>query len=95
MAVDKKKWTPYSASVGGTSIEILPANTLRKFASISNPTAVGMWIAFGQDAVVGQGEYIAPGGGSYVIDGDNMWRGAVNVVAASGSGNVIGAGDWQ
>jgi hypothetical protein len=88
-----KKWTPISASVAQSSIEILPANGLRKFATINNSTSNGIWLGLGVAAVVGQGEYVPPGG-SYIFDDDNLWQGAVNGISSSGT-NVIGAGDWQ
>lgn len=88
-----KKWTPITASVAQSSVEILPANALRKFATINNPTANGIWLGLGVPAVAGQGEY-APPGGSYVFDEDNLWQGPVNGISAVGT-NVIGAGDWQ
>lgn len=91
--VVKRKWTPITASVAQVSVEILPVNLLRRFATINNSTANGVWLGLGVAAVVGQGEYLGPGG-SYVFDADNMWQQAVNGIAGTGT-NVIGAGDWQ
>lgn len=88
-----RKWTPITATMGAASVEILPLNLVRKFATINNPTDVGVWLGLGTAAVIGQGEYV-PAGGAYVFDDANLWQGAVNGIAASGSGKVIGAGDW-
>lgn len=89
-----RKHTPITQTIDAASEEILPINALRKFATINNPTAVNMWLGLGVAAVIGKGEML-PAGGSYVFDEDNLWQGAVNVIPASGTGHVIGAGDWQ
>lgn len=88
-----KKWTPITVSVAQASIEVLPVNALRKFATINNSTANYLWLGLGVAAVAGQGELVPPGG-SYVIDDQNLWQGAVNGITTTGT-NVIGAGDWQ
>ena len=90
-----KKSTPGTKSVGsGASVELLATNLSRKFAVISNPTAAGMFLAFGQSAVIGYGVYIPPGGG-YQIDKDNMWQGAVNGIMATGGAVTISTEDQQ
>lgn len=82
----------YTETVGTTSSEILPAFDRRRYASISNSGGQGVWIAFGEAAVVGQGVYIPPNGGQFIIDGDNRWKGAVNGITAAGS-SLCGAVD--
>jgi hypothetical protein len=72
-----------------TSVKLIAANKSRKFAGVSNPNAVGMWINFGSAAVIGTGEYVPPGGG-YQIDDDNLWQGDVNGIMASGGAVTIG-----
>lgn len=79
-----------TASMGAASAEILAENRSRKYALIVNASDVGVWISFGEAAVIGTGAYLAPAGGSYEIDETNLWTGAVNGIAASGSGKVVG-----
>lgn len=86
--------TPDTVTVAQVSIEVLPANSRRRYACISNSTANGLWINFGEAAVAGTGIYIAPNGGAYEIDDDNLWQGAVNGITAAGS-NVIGTMELQ
>lgn len=87
------KVTPIAVSVAQVSIEILPANSRRMFAEIVNPTANGIWLGFGVAPTVGTGGYV-PAGGSYIIDKDNLWRGAVNGISGTGT-NVISVTDFQ
>ncbi len=82
----------YTEIVGTTSSEILPAFVRRRYASISNSGASGVWVAFGEPAVVGNGVYIPPNGGQFIIDGDNRWKGAVNGITAAGT-SLCGAVD--
>jgi hypothetical protein len=82
-------------SVGGTTLELLEENRARKYALIVNSSDVGVWLAFGEAAVVGTGVYLAAGGGSYEIDETNLWTGAVNGIAASGSSKVVGTVEFS
>ena len=77
-----------------SDIEILAANERRLYAEIINASDVGMWLNLGGTAVIGTGIYIAPNY-SYEINPDNMWRGAVRGIAASGSGKVAGTLEAQ
>lgn len=72
------------------SQSVLAANDDRKWAIICNSSDVGLWLALGASAVIGTGIYVPPNGGSFVIDDQNLFRGAVNGVMASGSSKVIG-----
>lgn len=88
--------TAGTASVGsGASVELLAANDGRKWAQISNPNAVGLWLNFGAPAVIGSGPYVAPGGGAYVIDKDNLDLGAVNGIMASGGDVAVGTMEYS
>lgn len=74
-----------TATVTNASTAVLAANERRRYASISNSGASGVWLAFGQAAVVGEGVYIPPNGGSYIIEGQNRWKGTVFGITAAGS----------
>lgn len=84
-----------TASMGAASAEILADNRNRKYALMVNASDVGVWISFGDTAVIGTGAYLAPAGGSYEIDESNLWTGAVNGIAASGSGKVVGTVEFS
>lgn len=89
MAYQKRKATNATASMGGTSAAVMAANEQRKFAEFFNGSDVSIWLALGAAAVVGTGIHV-PVGASYVIDDHNMYLGAVNGIAASGSGKAVG-----
>lgn len=78
-----------------TSVAILAANERRLYAEIVNSSDVGCWVKLGATAVVNEGIYLGPNGFSYIIGPDNLWRGSVNIIAASGSGKVIGKMEGQ
>jgi hypothetical protein len=87
--VPLRKSADNNVSIDNTaSVAILAANEKRLFATISNSAAVGLWLGFGRAAVIGKGTYV-PAGGGYQIDKDNMWRGAVNGIMASGTAVTI------
>jgi hypothetical protein len=90
MATPVRKADNDSASLDTSSAELFADNRSRKYALIVNASDVGVWISFGEAAVIGTGAYLAPAGGSYEIDESNLWTGAVNGIAASGSNKVVG-----
>lgn len=96
MAIDFKVVTPGTVTSldNTTSKKALSANQRRKYATISNPNNVGIWINFGAAAVIGTGEYI-PAGSIWEMDKDNMYQGEVWVIAASGSGYTLGTMEMQ
>lgn len=77
-------------SLTTTSAALIAANERRKYALIVNSSDVGVWVSFGVAAVIGTGVYLAPAGGSYELDGDNLYLGVINGIAASGNGKVVG-----
>jgi hypothetical protein len=81
------------ATAGGvtantTSQTLLAANDRRRWAIICNTGAEDLWIGLGATAVVGQGICVAPDD-SFVMDGDNIWRGSVTGILAANT-SVIG-----
>lgn len=88
--------THSTASTSTTSAQVLAANERRLYAEIVNASDTGVWLSLGTSAaVVGTGIYLAPNGYSYEINTENMWRGAVQAIAASGSGKVLGIHEGQ
>lgn len=85
-----------NATVGnGASVTVLAANNRRLYAEIVNSSANGIWLNFGEDAVVGQGIYLAPSGFSFIINSEFMWRGTVTAIAVAGAANVLGVIEGQ
>lgn len=82
--------TNSTKSLDTTSAVLLAANSARKYAVIVNSSDVGVWVSLGATAVIGTGAYLAPAGGVFEIDDQNLWQGAVYGIAASGSGKVVG-----
>mgnify|MGYP000432060215 CR=1 FL=1 len=68
---------------------LLSANERRRYASISNSGANGLWLGFGAAAVVGSGVYVPPNGGQYIIEGENRWKGSVTGIVAAAT-SVVG-----
>lgn len=73
-----------------SSLELLPVNEFRKRVIIVNSSDVGVWVSFGATAVIGTGVYLAPAGGSFEIDPNEMYNGVINGIAASGASKVVG-----
>jgi hypothetical protein len=86
-----QKATHYALDIDSTSKEVVAANAQRKFLTIVNSSDVGVWLGFGQAAVVGQGAYLAAGGGVYNITSENLWVGSIHAITASGDNKVGGA----
>lgn len=88
--------THSSGSVTNTTSQILAANERRLYAEIVNSSSTGVWLYLGTGpAVVGTGIYLAPNGFSYVINTENMWRGAVQAIAGSAGPHVVGIHEGQ
>jgi hypothetical protein len=85
-----------TADIGnGASVEILAANPRRLAAVITNGGANAIWISLGAVAVAGTGIYLAAAGGSVELQGENLWRGSVNGIAAAGASNIVGVVELQ
>lgn len=81
--------TPGTVSVGIASVAVLASNDRRRYAIICNSGANGLWLGLGVAAVVGTGIYVPPNGGTFVIEGDNRWKGAINGIVAAAT-SVVG-----
>lgn len=76
-------------TANAASQTLLAENDRRRYAIICNSGANGVWLGFGAEAVSGSGVYVPPNGGSFVMDGDNLWRGSVTAIAPGGN-SVVG-----
>jgi hypothetical protein len=72
-------------------VAALAANTSRRWALFINDSSVVMYLMVGATAVANQGIRLQPGGGAFELspNNGNLDLSAVNVIAASGSGNVL------
>lgn len=77
--------TPSTATAGTSDGVMLTANPLRKYATITNPSAVDAFLAIGTPAIAGSGIYLKAGGGAYEIAGTGLTTGVVHGITASGS----------
>lgn len=82
--------TTSTASVSNAaSSTVLAANDRRLYALIVNASSNGIFLNFGEDAVAGEGVFLAPNGFGFEIDSDFMWRGSVTAIASAGAANTI------
>jgi hypothetical protein len=86
--------TPGTVTVGVASAALLAANPRRRWAIICNSGANGLWLGFDATAVVGTGVYVPPNGGTFTIEGENRWKGAVTGIVAAAT-SVVGLMELQ
>ena len=66
-----------------SSTQILTANTSREYVAITNTGSTILYLAFGNDAVSGNGIYLVASGGSYEMSGDNLYLGAIYGISSA------------
>lgn len=84
-------YNDYSISnLAASSVQILQANSGRRYLIIQNISAVSVWINFGAAATAGAGslELLPNGIGIYEQEGNDVFTGAVFAIS-SGSGNSL------
>lgn len=76
--------TPYSFEVGSNSQVIIPANPNRQQVTLVNTSlTTEVFINYGSAAELGKGVTLMRGGGSYEINLQNLYRGAISAISAS------------
>lgn len=70
---------PTQVTVGTTSVLLIPANPIRKYAHISNNSGESIYIQFQSSAALNQGVKIGPGG-FYTLEVNNLYRGDINAI---------------
>lgn len=83
-----KTATNTNVSVATSSTAILAKNTARNHAIIINDSSNVIYLGLGTAAVANKGIRLNASGGSYEINGDNLFIGAINGIAVGGSSNV-------
>ena len=81
--------TKVTIASGNTSQEALAARTARLYALLINNSDTEMFIKLGVVAVDGEGIPLAASGGNYEITLANLHKGAINVICASASKNLL------
>lgn len=77
--------TPTTADVGNTTGQVLAANTHRKWACITNIGEVDAFLNLGSAAEANKGIYLKALGGSFIIDRNNLFLGAVHAITPTSS----------
>lgn len=71
-------------AVANSDTPVLSANPDRKFALFVNDSNTDIYLSLGGTAVAGSGPRLNSGGGSYQIDADNLYTGAVSGIHGGG-----------
>lgn len=75
-----------SSSIGTGSTEVLVRNTKRNFASFVNDSDAVIYLSLGSAAVLNKGIRLNASGGSFELDTNNLYLGAIYAIHG-GSGN--------
>ena|ERR1700679_1883938 len=79
-----------------SSIQLVPPNSARKYLVIQNVGTVNIGCSPGGTAAIGsQGTITLVPNGSWSLEANFIFTGAVNCIAASSSGNVVTAWEGQ
>ena len=81
-----KNVTDSFVAVGNTSTPVLAANANRADADFINDSDEIIYLARGNDAVVGSGIRLNPNGGSYHIGTNNLFHGIINAISTVDQG---------
>ncbi len=76
-----KSVTDSFTAVAATSTPVLIANDARGDADFINDSGDVIYLARGNDAVVGSGIRLNPKGGSYHIGTNNLFKGIINAIS--------------
>jgi hypothetical protein len=78
-----------AVSVGIASTAILAANPDRRYLLLVNDSNANIYVSLGAAAVLYTGIRLNAGGGWYeMLDGQNLYTGAVNAIAAAAAKNL-------
>jgi len=80
--------TTTSVAVGVTTTVVLAANPMRRMAVFVNDSNQPIYLALEDAAVMNQGIRLNATGGTYEINDENLFLGAVNAIAAGGAKNL-------
>jgi hypothetical protein len=76
--------TPYEWEISSQSQIIVPANPNRQQVTLTNTSLTNeVFINYGSSANLGKGITLMRGGGSYEINMQNLYRGAISAISAN------------
>lgn len=78
-----------NVSVGATSTAVIPENPRRVSATFVNDSDETIYLSLSDTAVINEGIRINASGGSYEILGENLYKGPVSAICASGGKNLV------
>jgi len=81
----------HSGTVDAASVLVAPANKHRTAFWLVNASGVDMNVGLGWPAIVGQGIYLLANGGALELNKTNLFKGAIYIIGASGTGNAFTA----
>lgn len=84
-----EKSADLSDDVSNSSQEIARPNKHRTSCTITNDSAVVIYLQLGRDAVANKGIRLNASGGAYEINKSNPWKGSVYAIAASAGSNRL------
>jgi len=95
MRVIKKVLHTTSTMSSAVSTQIVAANSSRKGLAIGGHATVGLWLGFGEAAVVGYGFFVPP---TVTVvfnekEGD-LFQGTIYGILASGANQTVGAAEF-
>lgn len=80
--------TNSSVTVGSSSTSVLSENTSRNFVEIVNDSDEVVYLKLGSGATLNSGIRLNANGGSFWINKDNLYTGAITAICSSGSKNI-------
>ena len=89
----QEKTADFSGPMGAASVIVIPENKARTGAWLINDSDVVIYLAIGRVAVAGAGIRLNAAGGAWEITKDNLVKGRIEGIAASGSAKNLCALD--
>lgn len=80
--------TNTKVSIGSSSTSVLSANETRKHVVFVNDSDEDIYLSLSDTAVINEGIRLNAHGGSYEINLNNLYTGAISAICASGSKNL-------
>lgn len=70
------------------STQVVATSTSRRYLAIVNDGPGDVYLNIGNNAVLGKGILLKADGGSYEVNAENLFTGAVNAIASSSPANL-------
>ena len=83
-----------AATMGTTSALVLGSQANRVFSQMINTSDADIYLGFGEAAVFGHGALLVAKGGTYTVDWENLWLGAINGIS-NGANKIVSTIDGR